>query len=406
MQNPDETNVLGQKKFVTPFLNTKNKKREFIERNYPLDEAVSLEAQKFQSMVRFDKSLAFNLRDLPYPKFCNKPLFNELILFFSRRHKLNLFNSTEFVIRDFAEKLNYGPNYLYNTHPAVEAGLMKPFVDEDGIVYKNNFDVTLHQLLNTFFSVDNIQSKKDGTRVADKFRYFVIEHLRIKENPRVNKKRTYIATLSRAFVETLAKNYQNIDFDDYVNICSGDRGRETLSPLYLHFSYWHNRLANIHTYTPGFEDLCEMANITAERPAKRKEALGKALDKLSKSKFMPFTYKFTKTKGQRYSYSICIDFLYEPVEEPEKARLIFDVIKKESITLYNSIYGINILNDDYGKDGYHKFELWKGSQYNLSEKQTLVSELSNKLKRNSDILDRGIVESICNHYFEQLIHLN
>lgn len=407
MQNPDETNVLGQKKFATPSLSTKNKKRQYLERIYSKDEAISYEAQKFYSMLRIDKSLAFHLKDITYPNHCNRILFLELIYFFSCRHKLNLFNSTEFHLADFAKQWRYSIDYLQRTHPAIESGALKPFVDEDKIVYKSIFDVTLHQLLNTFFKVDKVTNSNDGTRVSEKLRYFIIEYLRIVENKRTNKKRTYLATLSKAFVENLAKNYQNIDVEDYIKICSGDgtnKGRETLSFLYILFSYWHQKLSIHQPFTPNFEELCDFCGIQAVRPAKRKETLAKALEKLSKSTFMPFEYHFVKTNKQRYSYSLIINFLYEPVEEPEKARLLFDILKKESFLLYTILHPQKDNAVVEEREKYHLFEIWRTDpNCNSTEKQQLLSELTDKLKRGADVVEKGLIDNITNHYFGQVI---
>lgn len=410
MQNTDKINVFFQKNIGTSSLSTKNRPRNFLEKNYTSEDVVLMELEKFRTMLRIDKSFAYHLSEINFPKHCDKTIFVELIFFMSCRHKLNLFNSTEFTLQDFAHQFRYTVDYLQKTHPAIKEGKLKPIVDDDKVVYKSIFDVTIHQLLNTFFKIDTVTNEPDGTRTSEKLRYFIIEYLRIKENARLNKKRTYLITLSRAFVENLAKNYQNIDFVDYVKICSGDgtnKGRDILSQLYVHLSYWQQRLGVLEPFTPQFEELCNIAGIQAIRPAKRKETLAKALEKLSKSTFIPFEYYFVKTKKQRYSYSVLINFLHEPVEEPEKARLLFDILKKESMFLYLALCpkAQDTVMDE--KEKYHEFELWRtDASKNPIEKQNLLNDLANKIKKNSDPIDRGIIDSISNHFFEQIISIN
>ena len=300
-------------------------------------------------------------------------LVRDIIVFISRKMKIDLFNSLRFTLAEFAKEMKYSVHYLTRTRQDV-AKMKKTYQPKlNGHLFDGNFEYVLYKMVSTnlmFSGGDKNNFSMAGIKL--------VSDIQITIDPKVQNKRIYTIKLANEFIYSVLKLYQRISYNDYVYASLGSTrqigGLRSLYVKLCHMQYVsysvYKREISIKKssdfphpyYETTVDELCEIGDISLSLdPKEKKKALTRLLENIKKNlKQLQFSYEYFSNTDQRVKFLLRISF---PIDENNLKEF-----KNESIFWSNllailkerfeSLYPEKVLNIGEDLKTYNKFSEW------------------------------------------------
>jgi hypothetical protein len=340
--------------------------------------------------IDLKRTLRFERNFVNYPVVFNNNfgadsnLILSILGYISSEFKNNLFGYTTFRLSDFCKKHGLYKNHLMDLHPLFKnipegellkpkRGIVNPFVDSYGHVYKSVFDHCIYRMMkeNVIFSDENAKGQS-LTRVKHIQQVGGISSIQLLKSVRIlnehsrsaNEEYVYELTLGSDIFQNMAYRYFiQMKEDNFIELGKNRAGINKRG-LYFYLLGEQNRcLASkvpTNISTPNFDLLVRHAMLKNSKIRNNKQTLIKYLDLIGSKEYLNFKHNLKSVDLDDPKFKIIIEFQnLKYLESYENQRMFSGIVDSlenhfKTVVAEGREY---IDNDEY----LHEFQLWLNS---------------------------------------------
>ncbi|RYX86572.1 hypothetical protein EON73_02540, partial [bacterium] len=333
------------------------------------------------NLSRLDKNMmtSSGLRDLEMQFGEYTHLVLSLLLFFGNRYRHNLFNICTFTLTEFAESCGLDRSNLQ--HIITPPNGRYPSLN--GHTFKTRLDYALYLMVarNWVLSrpvYDSIKGNNERIIKIDGIQ--LLKDIQLNLDKRSNEVKTYTIRFSEEMILAINRQYWTVDIADQKQLRASNNRNIHIQSLHINLSAKKQLFLSRkqeENITASIDELSNAALINMnQRPADRKKAIKKMLDKIvEKTTNLNLKYEFFSKTKYAEDYYVRMSFTGSLLEKPDESSFLY-ILYNELLRIFEGKYPEHVQDKTIINGEKEPFQRWMTNltvDINIKIKTVLVA---------------------------------